>query len=174
MTDKPFVTDRASLELLYDISREFAAALDLRTVLHRVIMLSMKTVGAVSGSIIVLDDLGQPVDSAFLLRGQPHDQNTLRLRLTYERGLAGWVGRRRVAALIKDTSKDERWYQRPDDALDRTGPKSAVSAPIMGREQLVGVITLVHPQPGFFTQEHLELFQAIADQAGVAILNARL
>ena len=174
MADKSLATDRASLELLFDISREFAAALDLRTVLHRVVMLSMKTVGAVSGSIIVLDDLGQPVDSAFLLRGQPHDQNTLRLALTYERGLAGWVGRHRQAVLILDTSKDERWFQRPDDAADRTGPKSAVSAPILAREQLVGVITLVHPQPGIFTQDHLELFQAIADQAGVAILNARL
>jgi PAS domain S-box-containing protein len=159
---------------LYETSREFAAALDLRTVLHRVIFLSMKTVGAVSGSIIVLDDLGTPVESAFLLHDQPHDQTTLHLRMTYERGLAGWVGRIRQAVLIDDTSKDERWLQRPDDAVERTGPKSAVSCPILAREQLVGVITLVHPQPGFFTQDHLELVKAIADQAGVAILNARL
>jgi NtrC-family two-component system sensor histidine kinase KinB len=174
MADKPLVTDRASLELLYDISREFAAALDLRTVLHRVVFLSMKTVGAVSGSIIVLDDKGMPVDSAFLLRGQSHNQNTLQLRLTYEQGLAGWVGRHRQAVLISDTSQDERWLQRPDDSLDRTGPKSAVSAPILTRDQLVGVVTLVHPKPGFFTQDHLELVQAVADQAGVAIINARL
>jgi NtrC-family two-component system sensor histidine kinase KinB len=174
MADKPLVTYRASLELLYDISREFAAALDLRTVLHRVVFLSMKTVGAVSGSIIVLDDKGMPVDSAFLLRGQSHNQNTLQLRLTYEQGLAGWVGRHRQAVLISDTSQDERWLQRPDDSLDRTGPKSAVSAPILTRDQLVGVVTLVHPKPGFFTQDHLELVQAVADQAGVAIINARL
>jgi NtrC-family two-component system sensor histidine kinase KinB len=38
----------------------------------------------------------------------------------------------------------------------------------------VGVVTLVHPKPGFFTQDHLELVQAVADQAGVAIINARL
>jgi PAS domain S-box-containing protein len=38
----------------------------------------------------------------------------------------------------------------------------------------VGAITLVHPAIGFFTKEHLELVQAIAGQAGIAILNARL
>ena len=43
-------TTRASLELLYHISRELAAALDLRTVLQRVVLLSMQTVGAMSGS----------------------------------------------------------------------------------------------------------------------------
>jgi len=44
----------------------------------------------------------------------------------------------------------------------------------MARDLLVGVITLVHTQPGFFTSEHMALVQAIADQAGIAVLNARL
>ena len=37
---------RSSLELLYNVSREIAAALDLRTVLYRVLSLSMQSVGA--------------------------------------------------------------------------------------------------------------------------------
>jgi PAS domain S-box-containing protein len=167
-------TARASLELLYDIGREFASALDLRTVLHRILFLSMKNVGAVSGSIIVLDDAGQPVESAFLILGQAHHRTTLQLRVTYERGMAGWVARNRQAVLIPDTSQDERWLRRPDDEAGRTGPKSAVSVPILARDKLVGVITLVHPQPGFFTTDHLDLVQAIGDHAGIAILNARL
>ena len=51
-------------------------------------------------------------------------------------------------------------------------PKSAVSAPILTRDKLVGVLTLVHPKPGFFQPEHVSLVQAIADQAGIAVLNA--
>jgi PAS domain S-box-containing protein len=39
---------------------------------------------------------------------------------------------------------------------------------------LVGVLTLVHPRPNVFSHEQLELMQAIADQAGIAVLNARL
>jgi signal transduction histidine kinase len=167
-------TARASLQLLYEVGREFAAAQDLRTVLHRVLFLSMKYVGAVSGSIIVLDDQGKPMESAFLIHGKPKDQTTLQLRVTYERGMAGWVARNRQAVLIPDTSQDERWLRLPDDEEGRTGPKSAVSVPILARDGLVGVITLVHPTPGFFTQEHFELVKAIADQAGIYILNARL
>jgi PAS domain S-box-containing protein len=165
---------RDSLRLLYEVGREFAVALDLRTVLHRVLFLSMKNVGAISGSLIVVDENGQPVESAFLIPGQQHDQTTLQLRVTYEQGMAGWVARHKQPVLVLDTSKDERWLRRPDDSVTQTGPKSAVSAPIQARDQLVGVITLVHPQPGFFSEAHLELVSAIAGQAGIAILNARL
>jgi GAF domain-containing protein len=44
----------------------------------------------------------------------------------------------------------------------------------MVREKLVGVLTLVHPVPKAYNDEHLELMQAIADQAGIFVLNARL
>lgn len=164
----------ASLRLLYEVGREVAAALDLHTILKRVLFLSMNNVGANSGSIIVIDETGQPVESAFLLVGQTHDQTALQLRVTYERGMAGWVARRQEAVLIPDTSQDERWLHRPDDSESQTGAKSAVSAPILAREKLVGVITLVHPQPGYFTTAHLDLVKAIADQAGAAIRNAQL
>jgi nitrate/nitrite-specific signal transduction histidine kinase len=52
-------TAQASLELLYHISRELVTVLDLRTVLERVVYLSMQTTGAISGSIIVMDDNGR-------------------------------------------------------------------------------------------------------------------
>ena len=67
---------RDSLELLYHISRELAAALDLKTVLQRVLFLSMRNVDAISGSIIVLDDNGQAVESAIITGTQVHDQTT--------------------------------------------------------------------------------------------------
>lgn len=171
---KRTTSTQASLDLLYNVSREIAAALDLHTVLQRVLFLAMKNVGAITGSVIVLDDSGQPVDSAIITGSQYHGHTTQQLRVTFERGLAGWVIRNNQAVLVPDTSKDERWLRRPDDEADRTGPKSAVSAPILARDQLVGVMTLVHPKPGVFTEEHLALVQAIADQAGIAVLNARL
>jgi two-component system, NtrC family, sensor histidine kinase KinB len=169
-----FQSTRATLETLYHISRELATALDLRTVLQRVLFLGMKNVGAISGSIVVLDDNNNPVESAIIHGAQLHDQTTQQLKVTLERGLAGWVINNRLPVLVNDTSKDARWVRRPDDSEDRTGPKSAVSAPLLARERLVGVITLVHPQPGFFSMDHLDLVQAIADQAGIAVLNARL
>src|SRR4030066_1243121 len=86
---------RSSLELLYHISRELSAALDLRTVLERILFLSMQNVGAINGSIIVLDDNGMPVDSAIIAGDTIHEHTTKRLKDTLERGLSGWVVRER-------------------------------------------------------------------------------
>jgi PAS domain S-box-containing protein len=172
--EKDNSTSRASLELLYHVSREIATALDLPTVLQRVLFLSMRNIGAINGTIIVMDDFGNPVESAIILGEEVKDHTTGQLQATLERGLAGWVVNNRQAVLIPDTSMDDRWLRRPDDAETATGPKSAVSAPFLARDSLVGVLTLVHPTPNFFTLDHLALVQAIADQAAIAVLNARL
>jgi GAF domain-containing protein len=165
---------RASLELLYHVSREIATPIDLPTLLERVLFLSMQNIGAINGSIIALDDTGQPVASTLIIGSEILGYSTEQLQDTLDRGLAGWVVKNRQAVLIPDTSKDARWMRRPDDAEDATGPKSVVSTPFLAQERLAGVITLVHPQPNFFTPDHLTLIQAIADQSAVAVLNARL
>jgi PAS domain S-box-containing protein len=165
---------RSPLELLYNVSRELASALDLRTVLQRILFLSLKYVGGERGSIVVMDDNGKVVDSAIVYGRKVHDHTTQQLRETVERGLAGWVVRKRQAAWVPDTSRDERWLRRPDDAIDKSGAKAALCVPLMARERLVGVLTLVHPEPGAYTKEHFNLMQAIADQSGIAVLNARL
>src|SRR4030067_133774 len=88
-------TTRSSLELLYHISRELSSALDFRTVLERILSLSMQNVGAINGSIIVLDDNEAPVDSAIIAGDTLHNHTTRRLRETLEKGLSGWVVRER-------------------------------------------------------------------------------
>jgi len=165
---------RALLELLYHVSREVATALDLRTVLQRVLFEAMRNVGGERASIVVLDDNGKPVDATIVYGQQFHEHTTQQLRGTVERGLAGWVVTNHKPALIPDTTRDDRWLKRPDDSIENTGAKCAISVPLLARERLVGVLTLVHSVPNAFNDEHLELMQAIADQAGVAVLNARL
>src|SRR5436190_6704085 len=174
MSQNPETQARALLELLYHVSRELATALDLRTVLQRVLYEALQNVGGERCSVVVLDDAGKALDATIVYRTEVHEHTTQQMRDTMERGLAGWVIRNRKGALILDTSKDERWLMRPDDAVDKSGAKSAICVPLLAREQLVGVLTLVHPKPNAFLEEQLELMQAIADQAGVAVLNARL
>lgn len=165
---------RTSLELLYNISRELTAALDLSTVLQRVISLSMENVGALNGSIIVMDSSKTPIEGILCVGDKQINNATKQLTATLNDGLAGWVIRNLQGALIADTSKDDRWLKRPDDEKNRTGAKSAVCVPLIAHQNLVGVMTLVHPIPNSFSSAHLELIQAIADQAGISVLNARL
>ena len=166
--------DRNRLDLLYHVSREVATALDLRTVLQRVLFEAIQNVGGERGSIVVLDDNGKAVDSTIVFGERVQEDTTQQLRDTVEHGLAGWVLKNLKPALVSDTSLDDRWLQRPEDANRKLASKSALCVPLLAREQLVGVLTLVHSQPNAFGTEHLELMQAIADQAGIAVLNARL
>ena len=162
------------LELLINVNREVAAALDLRTVLQRLIYAAIQYVGGERSSIVVLDDHGKAVDATIVYGKQFHEHTTQQLHETVERGLAGWVVKNRKSALVPDTSKDERWLRRADDSVNKSGAKSAICVPLIARNRLVGVLTLVHSMPNVFNEQHLELMQAIADQASVAVLNARL
>ncbi len=164
---------RASLELLYAISRELTAQLDLRELLQRILQLTLENIGAHSGSILVLDEQGNVIEGALAYGGKVHDHTAEQLADTFERGLAGWVFENRQPALIRSTRDDPRWLQRPDGG-DDGGSRSAISVPLTARDRVVGVLTIVHPQPGRFNEEDLALLSAIADQAGIAVENARL
>jgi PAS domain S-box-containing protein len=164
---------KASLELLLSISRQLVTSLDLGTVLDRVLMLSIDNVGAERGTLIVLDENQNPVTAAVIYNDVIHEYTIDQLKDTLTRGLAGWVLTNKQAVLVDDTSADDRWVRRPDDSLDRSGAKSAICVPLMTRERLVGVLTMVHPAPGYFIQENLALLQAIADLAAMAIRNAQ-
>lgn len=165
---------QASLELLLNTSRELTTALDISTVLKRVLALSVKNVGAERGMLIVLDEHQHPVQAAIIFQGQLIRYTLPELYAIIDQGLAGWVLRERKPALVPNTKEDERWLQRRDDQQDRTGAKSAICVPLTAREDVVGVLTLVHPKPDKFSERHLALLQAIADQAGIAVHNARL
>lgn len=164
---------RASLELLYRISRELAAHLDLRELLQRILRLTLENVGAPSGSILVLDEHGAVTEGALAFGGKVHDHTADQLADTFERGLAGWVVEHRQPALVRSTRDDPRWLRRPEEEGSAES-RSAVSVPLIARDRVVGVLTLVHPQANRFTEDDLALLKAIADQAGIAVENARL
>jgi PAS domain S-box-containing protein len=165
---------RASLELLYTVSRELSTSLDLRTVLSRVLFFAVDNVGAERGTLIVVDDQQRPQTAAIVYNHELLEYTFKQLQAIVEKGLAGWVLRNRQSTLVPDTSKDERWLHRPDDDLNATGAKSAICIPLMARDMVVGILTIVHPEPGFLTEDDLALLQTIAEQAGVFVNNARL
>ena len=151
---------RSSLELLYSISRELAAQLDLRELLQRILQLTLQAVGSAAGSILVIDGSGQASEGAIAFEGKVHDHSMEQLRDTYEHGLAGWVVENQQAVLIEDTSKDKRWLRKPEE--QDFEPGSAISVPLLAGEHVVGVLTLVRRQAGLFSQDDLALATAIA------------
>lgn len=164
---------KASLDLLYSISRELTAQLDLRELLQRILQLTLEAVGAPTGSILVLDERGDVTEGAVAYGGSVHDHTAEQLRDTYEQGLAGWVVENREAVLIDDTQNDPRWLQKPEQQEEEE-TRSAISVPLVARDRVVGVLTMGRRKPGHFTSEDLALATSIADQAGIAVNNAHL
>ncbi len=52
--------------------------------------------------------------------------------------------------------------------------RSLAIAPLKIRDELSGLLSVAKSEPGYFTERHLDLLQAVADQAASAIENARL
>ncbi len=166
--------NRSALEVLFSVSRELATTLDLHKVLARILLITTQNLGAERASLVVLDETGKPVDAAILYDGKLAPHSVSQMQDVVASGLAGWVIQHKEAALINDTSNDERWLMRPGQANDPQSAHSALCVPLMARQKLVGVLTIVHPKPHFFSDQQFKLQQAIADLAGIAVRNAQL
>ena len=71
---------------------------------------------------------------------------------------------------IPDTTTSPMWVGFPD--MDWV--QSNVIAPIRANGKILGFISLDSATPGYFTQAHADRLQSFADQAAIAIQNARL
>lgn len=75
-----------------------------------------------------------------------------------------------LPVVIPDVSLYPGWVQRMETSLAR----SYLGVPIRARSEVIGFLNLESLTPGFFTNWHAERLAAFADQAAVAIQNARL
>lgn len=148
------------IEIVQKISREMAQTLDLHEMLTYVLQMTLDSVGASSGSIMVLNDQGEVIDGLLAYAGKVNSGSLDRMEEIKKQGLAGWVVENRQAALVKSTRDDPRWLRREFE--ESTGEtRSALSVPLITQDRVVGVVTLVHPKPSWFTMEDLALLTAI-------------
>ncbi len=71
-----------------------------------------------------------------------------------------------------DISGDPRSAQR--DVDEKEGIRSMLSVPLRVAGEIIGVISAFSRARGYFTDRHQTLLETFADQAGIAIQNARL
>jgi two-component system NtrC family sensor kinase len=159
------------IEVLYEITQQFASTLELDEVLGKALTLTVKAVKANSGSIFLLDMNGRVVRS-ILARGEmPPQIRYPVVQTVMNKGFAGWIYQSRQASIIADTTTDPRWHIFPDD-ITHTG--SAIGAPFIRRDIVIGIVIVQHPDANAFARKQLQLLEAIASQAAGAIENAAL
>lgn len=150
----------SNAELLSKISQEIASKLDLHDLLSRILCLTVEYVGAVGGSIVVLDENGEVIDGSLAYAGKIQEQAPDRLHETVHHGLAGWVLENRRPALVENTKEDPRWLPRGWEAnLDLS--RSAICVPLLTQDRVIGVLTLTRMQTNRFTMEDLSLLTSI-------------
>lgn len=164
--------EQRNTQTLLDILTEVSASLDLDLALNRTLALLNGTVGADQGTVMLLN----PEDNKLHYRTgngylSDDDKRDREVTLRVGEGLAGWVVKQRKAVLVPDLDNDDRWKHQKTD-LERH--RSAVAAPLMVGEDVIGVLLVFNRQPHFFDPEQLGLIQVIAGQVAVAINNANL
>ena len=168
-----FTKERLSqLSLFYQMAQSMASTFDLHKVLNDTMQLAAAVLDASVAVLMLVDDESQELvfEYAFGEMG-----NALRQQRTpMDEGIAGWVATHGTPALINDVREDPRFNSRVDA---RTGflTQSVVCAPIRIRGNTIGVLEGLNKRSGMgFDSEDLSLMITTANQAAIAIENARL
>jgi signal transduction histidine kinase len=162
-------SERRRLRLLSDVGRQLAASTHPEAMLQEAVSMTTRSLDGRSGSAFLLDPDGGRLRLAATYRqdGMPLAELTEKLNFSLDRGLEGWVARTRTACLVDDVRQDDRWVRVP--GVDDLGG-SAISAPLLVEDRLLGVMTILGMAP--FTREHLDLLEAITRQVALALSNA--
>lgn len=160
----------SQMELLAEVS-QLLTQFDMNRVLGRVIRLVANAVGANRAHLALHPHY--ELDWRQIFQTDRLDPDTVYTVSVggLDDGLAGWVGQQRKGTVVEDTRTDER---RDLFARDLRDAGSALAVPLICNQDLMAVLTLLHPEAGHFGAEHLRLVTIAMNQAAVAVHNARL
>jgi len=170
-TLQDLTNERDRVENLYQITRELSATLDLDRVLTEALNLINRAIGISQGSILLLDHgSGELIYRAALGRNKPLPRGGLKTPYRLGYGLAGAVMELNQPRIIPDLAHDPDWVM----STQHTDRTSAIAVPLTTGEGLMGALLLFHPDPDYFSADHLKLVNAAASQIANAINNAEL
>lgn len=96
-------------------------------------------------------------------------------KLKIGESLSGIIAKEKKALIVEDIREDKRYIKEHREIAKRLGYISFLGVPMkIGYEEVMGVISVLTKEPRKFTEGDKELLFAFADQATVAIKNAKL
>jgi len=162
----------SQLTLFYQVAQSMASTFDLGKVLDDTMQLSSAVLDASASALMLIDE-----ESGELVSEYTHGQlgELLRKQRTHlQEGIAGWVATHGVPVVVNDVQSDPRFSPLVDT---QTGflTRSVVCVPLKIRNKTIGVLEVLNKRSdqGFDTED-LGLMITTANQAAIAIENARL
>ncbi|MDY6933935.1 MAG: ATP-binding protein [Spirochaetota bacterium] len=163
-----------NMRRLVEITNIINSTLDINNLLIT-IMEMIKEIMETDTSTLFLyeEETGDLVFKVVLAKAGRELQEKSRVKIG--QGIAGWVAKNKKIIYINDVYNDERF----DPSYDKqTGyiSKSILCAPLLYKDKLLGVIQAINPikKEYFDDQDDIELFEAFANQAAIALENASL
>ncbi|HEX9996402.1 MAG TPA: ATP-binding protein, partial [Abditibacterium sp.] len=162
----------STVEALTRVSDIIAAQTQQWDLLDRVCHFATTVLGATGASALVLDEKGENLTFAAALG--PNSDQLIGQIIKNGEGIAGHVAQSGEIAIVSDTRGDDRFLPRLDSQIGFS-TRNILCVPLRVRERILGVIEVVNRENGApFTPADAEMLQAVANQAAVALDNARL
>jgi signal transduction histidine kinase/DNA-binding response OmpR family regulator/putative methionine-R-sulfoxide reductase with GAF domain len=165
---------RRAAESLAEVSRVILQPLDSREVAERIVASVRVLLDASVASLHRVD--GSAGDLTLLaVSGEAAPSWPPGLVLPRGTGAAGLAVSEQRPVTTDDVLADPRLAMPPDERarLEATGLRVVLSVPILYRNQAIGALSLGRPGGGAFQEDQIQLAQAFADQAALALENAR-
>ena len=145
---------------------------DIGKILHIVITRIADLIKAEAWSLLLIDDIKNEL-FFFEAFGEKRD-DIKHIRLKVGQGIAGWVAKHKKPVIVKDTSRDKRFFHGVDE-ITRFKTKSVLAVPLITKDKLIGVVEVINKIGGdTFTKKDLSRIKAYINQTAIAIENANL
>ncbi len=156
---------------LAEVSRDISATLDLETVMKRIATMARDLLGAETSAIYLLDELGTGYRAISAL-GPIAEQIKADLIIPGE-GILGNLIQNKNAEFINNSANDPRAQHIPGTPKD-VFQERIMAAPLLVGELVSGMIAVWRQGGSPFVDIELDFLTGLAQQAVVAIGNARL
>src|SRR5579864_8111401 len=157
------------LRLFQKISRFMVREMSLQEVLQGVVSLVVEFTQCDACLVYLLDN----EELVLCASNTPHPSTIGKIRLRLNEGLTGWVAReRRLLAISREAYHDPRFKyfgDLPEDTFE-----AFLSAPVISRNRVVGVINVQHRNAHQHTGSEMEVLTTVGEQVGCLLVLARM
>jgi GAF domain-containing protein/ActR/RegA family two-component response regulator len=151
---------------LYEVAHRLTTSLDPSEVLHLISVKATELLGTPHAQVVLWDEATGTLRFGAAYGTEADKVRKQRFRLG--EGVNGTIAQSRAPLIVND-------YQAfPGRVKEFTELVAVIGVPLLYRDQLLGVLTSHSKQSGVaFTQDQLDLLTSFANQAAIAIQNAR-
>ncbi len=154
------------LQALREIDRILNSSLNLQEVLDNIVQKATELLRASTGAVLLINSEKQELEIMSAIGMSKEFMHNTKLKIG--EGLTGWVAQTGMPLLVGDVSNDKRYFK----AIESV--KSELAVPLKLHNKLIGVVNVDSDKPNTFTKDDMELLADFAENAAIAIKNARL